>query len=149
MTVNRPLAFPDSPDTGKQAMLEAERALHERMMGDPRYAARQPTERELAEYAAMDAAEEQARAAYQAVEIEMAALSNASPEGARLAGPLFSYREVDPGFVDKLGRNTVQHEREYTALADKRRKLMDEERDIRTANNQRRAEIALAQSRRG
>ncbi len=145
----RPNAFPDSPETGKQAMLEAERALHERMMGDPRYAARQPTERELAEYAAMDAREEAARQAYLDVESEMGALSRSAPEGARLAGPLFSYREVDPGFVDQLGRNTVAHEAAYTALANRRVELMDAEADIRTANNQRRAEIALAQSRRG
>lgn len=146
---SRPLAFPDSAEVGRQAMLDAEAALHTRMMADPRYAARQPTSAERDELAAMDAAEAQARAAWYAAEAAVVAHSRSAPEGARLAGPAFAVRELDAQFVDQLGRNTVAHEAKYQVLMDRRLKLQDEEADIRTLNNQRRAVISRAQSRRG
>lgn len=153
MTTNRNLLpWPDGPDAnerGKAAMLDAERRLHERSMRDPHYRNRQPTESDLAEYARMDAEEEAARMAYHQIEQAMLELSHSAPEGARLAGPLFSFRQEDAPRVAKMGRATVAHEEEYSRLARERERLMTAEMDLRTRNNQRRAQIALIQNSRG
>ncbi|MBA3687909.1 MAG: hypothetical protein H0W81_03600 [Chloroflexi bacterium] len=152
MTTSRPLAWPDDPDSaeaGKAAMLDAERRLHLRMMGDSHYRNRQPTEGDLLEYSRMDSEEAQARSAYRSVEGQMIALSNSPGEGARLAGPTFTFRAEQADLVGKLGRATVAHEEEYGRLAAERLRLMDLEADVRTRNNQRRAEMARVQNLRG